>query len=204
MALLTVIMAVIVAAVSSSGNNEALKGPAVIGIFGVYFAVQLVCLFAMKPSASIYKVGFYLLHAGMLVLLVGFMLFEIFGISLHANVPVNSTGSVYHAITKEDGATQELGFGIRLNNFKVENYASGAPKYFGAYLGVYDYREDGSGAMYNSENVTLEVNNTYRKNGWKIYLMSYDDGSARLPDSEVFAEYSSVGGASAVDRKSVG
>ena len=198
MALLAAVMLITVIAVSASGDNGVLKGPLVIGTFGIYFVMQLVCLLIMKPSLSIYKAGFYLLHIGMLILLIGFLLFEIFGISLYANVPVNSTGNVYPAITKEDGTTQELGFGIRLNNFKVESYESGAPKYYGAYLGVYDYKEDGSGAMYNSENIVLEVNNTYRKNGWKIYLMSYDDGSARLPDSEVFAEYSSVGGASAV------
>ena len=198
MAVLILVMAIAVIAVSLSGDVGLLKGPMMIGIFVIYAVLQAVCLVYMKPSLSVYKAGFYLLHFGMLVMLLGFLLFEIFGISLYANVPVNSSGSVYPAITREDGSKQELGFGIRLNNFTVENYESGAPKYYGANLGIYDYKEDGSGAMYNSENTVLEVNNTYRKNGWKIYLMSYDDGSACLPEAEVFDRYSSVGGAAAV------
>lgn len=195
--LLTVIAAVIV---SASSDSELLKGPLMTGVFAVYVIVQVVCLFFAKPQLSVYSIGFYLMHIGIPLMLAGFMMYGFFGMSLYANVPVDSRGNVYPAITREDGSIEQLGFGIRLNNFTVENYENGGPKYYGAYLGIYDYNEKGNteSPMYNSENVTLEVNKTYRKEGFKIYLMSYDDGSAYLPENEVFDSVQSVGGASAV------
>ncbi len=200
MAVLTLMTLVAVTAVSVSSDTQLLKGPLMIGIFAVYVVLQFVCLFFTKPQISAYKIGFYLMHVGVPLMLIGFMLYELFGMSLYANVPVDSRGNVYPAITKEDGSVQQLGFGIRLNNFTVENYENGGPKYYGAYLGIYDYNEKGNteSSMYNSENITLEVNKTYRKEGFKIYLMSYDDGSAYLPENEVFETVQSVGGASAV------
>lgn len=200
MGVLTLVMIAVVIAASVSGTNTLLtNGPTVFIIFGVYFVIQIACLLLMRPSLSIYKAGFYILHTGVLLMLIGLFLFEVFGETLSANVPENSAGAVYTRLQREDGSFADFGFGIRLNNFTVENYESGSPKYYGAYLGVYETSDAGNGDMYNSENIMLEMNKTYRKNGWKVYLMSYNDGSGALPRGNgEYAEYSSMGGAAAV------
>lgn len=197
MGVMTLIMVIAVIAVSASGDNELLKGPLTFIIFGIYFVIQVGCILLMKPSLSIYKAGFYLLHIGVPLILIGLLMFEMFGETLSANVPENSNGAAYTRLQREDQTFAEFGFGIRLNQFTVEKYESGADSYYGANFGIYEENEL-TGGMTNTENIVLEVNKTYRNNGWKIYLMSYDDGSAALPMTEASDEYASVGGGSQV------
>ena len=197
MGALTLIMVIAVIAVSASGDNDLLKGPFTAAILGVYLVIQIACIILMKPSLSIYKVGFYLLHIGLPLILFGLFLFEAMGETLSANVPENSTGSAYTRLQRENGSFAEFGFGIRLNQFTVEKYESGGDSYYGANISIFEENER-TGGMTNSENIMLEVNKTYRNNGWKIYLMSYDNGSAALPitdsSSPLPETYTSVGG----------
>ena len=196
MAVLTLVLLIAVIVVSNTGENEQMKGPLVVTLFVIYAVLQTVCVVFMKPKLSVYRIGFYVLHVGIVVMLVGFALYEIAGQSLHVNVPVNSSGDVYTQIQNEDKSFTDLGFGIRLNNFSVDTYESGAPRQYIANVGVYE-GNSATGAMYNSDNVVIEVNKTYRRNGWKIFLMSYDDGSSAMPGVLPVEEYSSVGGAQA-------
>lgn len=197
MALLTAVLLIVVIAVSATGDNGALKGPGVIAVFAVYVVIQVVCIVFMKPQLSVYKIGFYALHIGVVVMLVGFALFELGGQSHYVNIPVDSSSkNGFDRIQTEDGSLVSLGFGVKLNNFTVEKYESGAPKQYVANMGIYRENPD-TGAMYNSDNVTVSVNDTYRCEGWKVFLMSYDDGSSAMQGLAPIEEYTSVGGAQA-------
>lgn len=154
-------------AVFSTGSPVNFHGPAVTAVLilgGVFTAVSII--FA-KPFGNFPKrIGFYLTHAGIVLLLAGFALFELGGDSVTAAVPVG--GETYYSnIQRENGEVCDLGFNFRVDSFAVESYEDGSDKQYYAGLSFAD------AVTLKVENKELSVNHTVRKNNWKIYLMNY-------------------------------
>ncbi len=133
---------------------------------GILSAAALV--FA-KPSGNLPKrIGFYLTHAGIVLLLAGFALFELGGDSITAAVPVDENGGMYYSnIQRENGEVCDLGFHFRADNRKIEYYEDGSPKQYSAILSFADP------VTLKIDRQEISVNHPVRRNGWKIYLMSF-------------------------------
>lgn len=160
---------------SFSGDNSLLAGdgnsvrsqwvPLI--LFSAYAVIQVICLALYRFGFGVYKIGFVLLHAGLLVMLVGFLAGALGGEESYFNLV---TGSYYDGYYDSDNNYNSLGFGIQITDFTVEKYDSGSDKYYHADLLITDTSTG------KQETAELEVNHTFRNKGWKIYLMSYSDG----------------------------
>lgn len=143
----------------------------VLTLAGILMAASLV--FA-KPSGNLPKrIGFYMTHGGIVLLLIGFAMFEMAGDSVTAAVPVG--GEAYYSnIQRESGEVCDLGFNFRVENFEVETYEDGSDKQYYADLLFAD------AVTLKIDKAELSVNHTVRRNGWKIYLMSYGEDYVNL------------------------
>ena len=176
-----VIMAVLVGALlifavvaSATGNGPMMRSPLTFVIFAAYALLQIVCIALYDFGLNIRKTGFYFLHIGMLVMLVGFLAYIISGEYYNLNF---SVGEYYNGFYTSEGRYVDFGFGISVNDFTVEKYGSGTDKYYRADLLFSD-----------SSAEKLEVNKTVRKNGWKLFLMDYSDGKKEFVST--FGHYS--------------
>ena len=140
------------------------SAPVTLAVGGILMAASLV--FA-KPSGSLPKrVGFYMTHGGIVLILAGFALFELAGDSITAAVPVG--GDAYYSnIQRENGEVCDLGFNFRVDRFWIERYDDGPEKQYCAVLSFAD------AVTLREETAELSVNHTLRRGGWKIYLMNY-------------------------------
>lgn len=140
----------------------------VLTLAGILMAASLV--FA-RPSGNLPKrIGFYMTHGGIVLLLVGFALFELAGDSVTAAVPVG--GETYYSnIQRENGEVCDLGFNFRVDSFEIETYEDGSEKQYYADLSFAD------AVTLKVDTAELSVNHTLHRNGWKIYLMSYGAGA---------------------------
>jgi len=153
--------------VFSTGSSVNFRGFAVTGVLilaGILMAASLV--FA-KPSGNLAKrIGFYMTHGGIVLMLAGFALFELAGDSVTAVVPVG--GETYYSnIQRENGEICDLGFHFRVDSRQIEYYEDGSEAQYYAGLAFADpvtLKVDGE---------WISVNHPVRRNGWKIYLMSF-------------------------------
>jgi len=173
-AVMTAVMTGVSLYATLSGDGALFKGPLVYILFGIYFAVQIVCIFFFKPGAGAYKIGFYFTHVGILVILIGALLFAVFGQTVYSEVPIDESGKYYVAIGNGEDRT-ELGFGIRADSLTVERYADGSDRSYSSELTLFDVSKN-TGLYHESGKKTLAVNAPLHKNGWKLYFMSYNDG----------------------------
>jgi hypothetical protein len=142
-------------------------------VFSIYAILQIGCLVMYTYRLTFYKIGFTLLHFGLLVLLVGCLAGKMAGEEHYIAMRV---GTRYQpTLTLESGDLVSLGFYPEISDFQVEKYESGADKFYHADFSVYS-----TATNRLEETKSLEVNHTIRQNGWKIYLMSYSDGSGEL------------------------
>jgi len=158
--------------VFSTGSSVNFRGFAVTGVLilaGILMAASLV--FA-KPSGNLAKrIGFYMTHGGIVLMLAGFALFELAGDSVTAAVPVSEEVYTYYSnIQRENGEMCDLAFNICVENFEIETYEDGSDKQYSADLLFAD------AVTLKVDKKELSVNHTVRKNGWKIYLMNYGKG----------------------------
>lgn len=174
MTLLTVIASI----TGTAGTEESIfRSVWVVFILAAFVAIQVICLFSLKPKFTLYRAGFYLLHIGLVLFLAGSFVYYISGDKLTVAVPVDSS-TMYNQIKRAEVGPQEsefvkLNFDMGISDFKVEKYEAedGLPasdKYYEAKLIV---MPEGTR---NIEEISLEVNKPYRIGGWKIYLMGYD------------------------------
>ena len=172
--ILTVLMAAGTVAAVVTGDINMLTGWLATFVFIVFAIVQLVCLALYQPAWSVYKVGFYAMHIGLLILLAGLAAFSLAGESITVQVPIDPDGRYFAYVQNEEGDDIDLGFAFKLDRFTLEKYESGNDKYYRTDLTFADP------TTLAAETDYLEVNRTIRKNGWKIYLMSYSDGVSTL------------------------
>lgn len=179
---LTLVMAIGALAAAASGNIDVLTGGLAVGVFVIFAILQIICLALYQPAWTVYKIGFYLLHVGLLILLAGLAAFTISGESITVQVPIDENGSYYSYVQNEEGEEIDLGFGFKLDDFAVEKYESGNDKYYKTNVSFADPTTLAVDKDY------LEVNRTLRQNGWKIYLMSYSDGTTNM-EANGLAQY---------------
>lgn len=174
MLILTVILAIASIAAAATGDISLLTGGLAALVFIIFAVLQIICIAIYQPAFTPYKVGFYCMHVGLLLLLAGLAAFELAGNDMTVQVPVSESGAYYDNIKNEDGETVDLGFAFKVTDFAIEKYESGADKYYRADVAFTDP------TTLAVENDYLEVNRTLRRNGWKIYLMDYNDGLKTL------------------------
>ncbi|MBR5311455.1 MAG: cytochrome c biogenesis protein ResB [Clostridia bacterium] len=151
----------------STGSSADFRGTAVSAVLAVGGLFTGASLVFAKPSGNLpKKCGFYLTHAGIVLLLAGFALFEFAGDSVTAAVPVGGE-TFYSNIQRENGEICDLGFHFRADSRLIEYDETGYETQYYADLSFADpvtLKIDGE---------TLSVNHPVRRNGWKIYLMSF-------------------------------
>lgn len=174
MTILTIVLAIAAVSASITGSIDIFTGGLAAVVFIVFAILQIACLSIYQPALTPYKVGFYLMHIGLLVLLAGLAAYELAGESLTVQVPVSESGYSYSSVQNEDGELVDLGFAFKIKDFQVEKYESGNDKYYRADVIFTD-----PATLQQSEDY-LEVNRTRRNNGWKLYLMDYSDGAKLL------------------------
>ena len=147
-------------------NFRGIAVTAVLTFGGILMAGSLV--FA-RPSGNLPKrIGFYLTHAGIVLMLAGFALFELAGDSITAMVPVDEKSPTYYSnIQRENGDFCDLGFHFRADNRNVEYYDDGSQKQYSAVLSFADP------VTLKIDRQEISVNHPVRRDGWKIYLMSF-------------------------------
>jgi cytochrome c biogenesis protein ResB len=177
----SVLMTVLTVVASVMGNagtqDSVFTGIWVVLILAAFVAIQVICLFTLKPKFTLYRAGFYLLHVGLVLFLAGSFIYYIAGDKLDVAVAVDPTAtySQIKRVSDDPEKTElvKLGFDMGIADFKVEKYAAedGLPasdKYYEAALMIVP------GGTREVTNVSLTVNHPYRTGGWKIYLMGYD------------------------------
>lgn len=157
---------------ASSGTN--LFATPLTAVLLILFAViTVVCLcITVAKGRFLYKAGFYILHVGLVIAILGFLIYGIAGKKYDVNVFCD--GKYYSAINdvsqSSEGELVNLDFYFRLDDTYAEYYLDESgnetknPKHYVAYLTV----------IANSgepETVELTVNNPVHISGYKIYLM---------------------------------
>ena len=166
--LLAVLTAVtlVIAAVASFG--VVLHAVAVIALI-VFTILQIVCVLLYKGNGRnlIYRIGFMLLHIGLVLALVGCGVYALFGAEAYAPVPVGN-GVYYSEVMKENGDLLQFDFSVSVKSFQVEVYPdTGSDKAYYAVVSIVNFSRE-------ETEFSLEVNKPIRYKGWKIYLMSYE------------------------------
>lgn len=167
-----------------------------LAVFGVLTAVCL-CISVVGGSIT-YKVGFYVLHGGIVLLVAGFIIYGLFGEKYDVSVFRGDT--FYNSIndtTSEENKLIDLGFSFRFDGVEAEYHLDEdgnptvAPKMYTAYLTVLYPNTD------SPQRVEIAVNRPVHINGYKIYLMSMsNDGQngATLLFKKDPAEYTVTAG----------
>lgn len=125
-------------------------------------ALTAASLAKVRPSAE--KLGFYLGHGGVLLIVCGALLGWGFGQDTTFNIPIDSTTS-YGQVQLSDKELVEFGFYISVQDFQLE-YRGGEVAQYHAELRI----DDGA----KSETRPMKVNSPVTYGGWKFYLMDYD------------------------------
>jgi len=86
---------------------------------GVFVVIMVWCLIKFKFSLK--KIGFYLVHVGLCIIIVFAFVSWIFKVESSFKVAVNPN-SYYGEVLQEDGSYLKFGFKISVSNFEVEKY----------------------------------------------------------------------------------
>jgi cytochrome c biogenesis protein len=108
--------------------------------------------------------GVYIVHASVLVILVGALVGSFFGFEAYVNVPEGD--QVDRVTLRENMARRDLGFEVRCEKFTVEFYKSGAPKEYRSDL---RFLVDGK----TVKEAKLLVNHPVQFRGITFYQSSY-------------------------------
>ncbi len=163
--------------IAHATREDVFAGPLTVVLLVCVCLLTALCLCLEQPRGGrVYKVGFYLLHGGVVLLLVGFLLSHFLAASYNVALPVG--GASYTEVQGEDGVVP-LGFSLSVTNAVTEYYEdengnpTENPRHYEATLSV----DDGSGAR----ELSLTVNHPLRVRGnknYKIYLMSFGSDPA--------------------------
>lgn len=158
--------------------------------------VLCICLSAVGGKL-LYKIGFYVLHCGLVVLIVGFVLTNLTSMKCYGDLTkLDQGGSLAPSVEFiEDGAVKqrvELTHSVGLKSLKTEDYESGQPKHYEAVLTLVDRT-----SRQEVKTLTVTVNNPVRIDGLKFYLMnvSKDGNTATFLVKDNPGEYVVIVGA---------
>ena len=134
----------------------------------VLFIFGLMCVASIfMRKFSFRRIGFYLMHVGVAVFLLGTLLFKITGEYVTVSVPIDSY-TYYSSIIKEDGTEMDLGFEFAVTDFATDYYF---PTY-----NVYKMSSDGNKLL--RENVEYDATNElYDFKEYGKYAFSKDDAT---------------------------
>lgn len=128
------------------------------------------CIFAEKGRWT--RVGVYVIHLSVVLLLIGGLIGSIFGFKGFVNIPEGKT--IDSIRLYNTGKTQKLNFKIRCDNFNVKFYDSGAPSEYRSKLTIL---EQGKSVLTRN----IIVNHPLRYKGINIFQSSYGE----LPPREI-------------------
>lgn len=179
LAVLTLALAALSVYSTVTGDSEPFFGAGGYVIFGGFALILIAGIFAYRPSSGLYGVGFYFLHAGLPLMLAGFLLYALLGQSLQASVPIDQAGNYYNTLLNQTDSQKaepvDLGFGFRIEALDIEYYPSGAEKMYTAKINYIERNKLTNQYIGTGSEAELKVNKTFRNNGWKMYLMSVGD-----------------------------
>lgn len=178
MALLFVVYLGFTVAGSAQPERNIFSSIWVVVLLSAFAALQILCLFLTRPRFSLYRAGFYLLHIGLVLFLAGSFFYYLNGDKIAVAVPVDPSAT-YSRIQRDvpDSSGEvytDLNFGMGVSQFRVEKYDKTkdgveSDKFYEATLNLTDR------VSLRTRQVSLTVNHPYRYEGWKIYLMGYQD-----------------------------
>ncbi|MBC8546899.1 hypothetical protein H8711_08130 [Clostridiaceae bacterium NSJ-31] len=121
-ALMAVLTAVLIVCSLVMGVNHEFKyyeNPAFLLLVAVFTAVQILCIIKYKPQWK--KIGFYICHIGLVVLIIGSFVSFFTVREVNFNIPIDARAA-YSVVQKEDGSEVDFGFNISILDFQVEQY----------------------------------------------------------------------------------
>ena len=184
-----VTIALLIMTIFASASGQDADYPAVTAVIFIFLGGAIaVSLVVFNPQKSLYDIGFYLLHMGIVLFIVGMAVFGLKGSSHYVALPnissvesaENELKSVYglgdsdidrlksyrNQMAGDDGEIIDLGFNFRITDFTAEYYEDGeSVKHYDAQVEF--FLRDGT-----VETLHLTVNHPIYRGGWKIYLMS--------------------------------
>lgn len=185
-----VTIALLIMTVYASAQGQNADYPIVSAVVFVFLGGALaVSVVAFNPQKSIYDIGFYLLHVGIVIFISGMIIFAVRGSSHYVALPdlssvteevENQMKSTYgwsdkdidrlrsyrNQIAGENGEIIDLGFNFRITDFDTEYYEDDkSVKHYEASLEF--FLNDGT-----IETESLTVNHPIYRGGLKIYLMN--------------------------------
>lgn len=156
------------------GDDSIFNGITVVILLAVTALLTILCICAENVGGRfLRKSGFYLLHGGLAVLLIGFLLGRFFVESYTVPVPVGSN-SYRYVVDEVSGKETDLGIFIGVTDTVTEYYTDDNgnptenPKYYEATLSLTDPQ------TLSCEEQKLTVNHPLRITGnrkYKVYLM---------------------------------
>lgn len=117
------------------------------------------------------RLGVYVVHASVIILLIGGLLGSIFGFEGYVNIPEGEMTNTVNL--RNSGKTIQLGFDIRCENFNVSFYPSGMPKEYRSRLSIIE-----NGATVLQKDIL--VNHPLRFKGINIFQSSYGQLPAEI------------------------
>lgn len=155
-------------------------------------AVTIVSL-AFGQKFQVKKLGMYFLHFGLVMFIVGSVIYSFTGREALTSIPVNNSVA-YHSVQTSDGQMWELGFSIGVDKFEINYYdptytiykmnAEGGPKAVSKEIrlkdGKYDFGEYGVFALDD-----LVVTNSNGDKSMQTKTLDYDNAIVAMPNMTV-------------------
>lgn len=200
MSIVTVIALFVTLYVGTSGKAPA-QSPFWNGLvlcsLGLMGALTVLCLcFSSVAGRALYKIGFYILHGGLVVLIVGFLLTNLAGAKCFGELTAIDKGGALAPSVEfyEDGVLKNkvnLTYSVGLESIVTEYYESGQPKHYEATLVLVD-----RSTRETVDKISLTVNHPVRIDGLKFYLMDAprDGNSIKILVKDNPGEYVVIAG----------
>jgi cytochrome c biogenesis protein len=129
-----------------------------------------------KHKSNYARLGTYLTHLSVLVILVGGLIGAVWGFKGYVEIPEGETVEAFY-LNNPQQEVKPLGFQVRCDAFRVEFYPDGAPREYVSTLTVLD------GGEVVIDHAPLRVNHPLSYEGLTLYQASY--GISALPMVEV-------------------
>ncbi len=131
-----------------------------------------VVLYAEKGRWT--RIGVYIVHSSILLLLVGALIGSLFGFKANMNIDEGVTSNT--AFNTKLKLPIHLGFSIRCDDFEVKFYDTGAPEDFRSTLTIIENGKE-------SFTKDIRVNHPLRYKGINVFQSSYGQARSSQPDS---------------------